>query len=210
MLWVICTYIGDAAAEVSFQQWRNWKSSTHSLAVFYTVFNIFKNTYLCEFWNSAYIYIVGLYNVRRRLLQRKQQAFSCISRKQNPTENKLAHWYTKALTKSFSRKDLVGNQKRSWTTQRAASNHLYIFTCGILIYSMVKNLRRYQLFFSIFSCYTLFFYLLIFLCVLMFLNVGLFQLLLIDSVGILVVSVMLKCGSWSCSTTFYRKGWVYD
>jgi len=54
----------------------------------------------------------------RCLLQRKQKAFSPMSRRQEAIQNKLAHWYTKALSKSFSRKGLVGNQKISWTAQR--------------------------------------------------------------------------------------------
>lgn len=70
-----------------------------------------------------------------------------------------------------------------------------------------KKVPAFFLYF--FLLYVVFLFTNFFFCVLMFLNVGLFQLLLIDSVGILVVSVMLKCGSWSCSTTFYRKGWVY-
>lgn len=51
----------------------------------------------------------------RYLLQRKQKAFSLVSRKQETAENKPAHREMKALSEGFIRKGLVGQQKSSWT-----------------------------------------------------------------------------------------------
>lgn len=135
------------------------KAMHSSVALSYNAFNIFKIHIHVSFETLLSFTLLDCMACRfgdRCLLERKQKAISLMSRKQEATENKLAHWYMKALSKSFSRAGLVGNQQSSWEAQRAASNYLQILMWGRLIYSMAKSVRRCQLFFFLYfflPCY---------------------------------------------------------